>query len=233
MKSAQAFFRKALFNREAKMKKLTKIAAYAVPAYAYAIYGGNADPESINIKQNVLLKLLKAGKFLSTLIKISVDGKEQTVICRAVQRDVVKDLPIHADFLRLSERSRISLMIPVDFVNEEESPGIKKGGVLNIVRHTVEMTVPADNIPEALVIDLVEAQPGDSLHISAVSMPEGAQPTITDRDFTIASIAAPTVVTEEEEEEGEGEEGAEEGFEVDTEAEGDEGATGEDAGSEE
>ena len=91
------------------------------------VYGGNSDPETINIKQNVLLKLLKAGKFLSTLIKINIDGKEQTVICRAVQRDVVKDLPVHADFLRLSERSRIALMIPVEFVNEEEAPGIKKG----------------------------------------------------------------------------------------------------------
>ena len=184
------------------------------------IYGGNADPESINIKQNVLLKLLKAGKFLSTLIKIKVDGNEQTVICRAVQRDVVKDLPSHADFLRLSERSRISLMIPVEFINEEESPGMKKGGVLTVVRNEVELKVRANNIPEQLTVDLAGLEVSDVIRISDITLPDGAQPTITDRDFMIANISAPSVLAaadaDEEDEattEGEGEGEAEEGGE--------------------
>ena len=158
------------------------------------IYGGNADPQTISVKFNELLKLLKAGKFMSTLLNVKVDGADNRVICRAVQRDVVKDLPTHIDFLRLSERSRINLFIPVSFENEETCPGIKKGGVLTVVRHTVEMTVPADSIPEALELDLANAEPGDSLHISAITIPEGCQPTITDRDFTVATITAPSAV---------------------------------------
>ena len=172
------------------------------------VYGGNSDPETINIKQNVLLKLLKAGKFLSTLIKINIDGKEQTVICRAVQRDVVKDLPVHADFLRLSERSRIALMIPVEFVNEEEAPGIKKGGVLTVVRNEVELKVRASNIPEALTVDMTGLEVGDVVRISDITMPDGAAPTITDRDFMIANISAPSaLVAEEDAEEAEATEG--------------------------
>lgn len=176
------------------------------------IYGGNADPEAINIKQPVLLKLLKAGKFLSTLIKINVDGTDQTVICRSVQRDVVKDLPIHADFLRLSERSRIALMIPIDFVNEEGSPGIKKGGMLTVVRNEVELKVRANNIPEQITIDLEGLEIGDVVRISDVTLPEGAVPTITDRDFMIANIAAPSALSaaddeDEAEEAGEAAEG--------------------------
>ena len=175
------------------------------------IYGGNAEPESINIKQNVLLKNLKAGKFLSTLIKIKVDGNEQTVICRAVQRDVVKDLPVHADFLRLSERSRISLMIPVEFTGEDVSPGIKRGGVLTVVRNEVELKVRANNIPEQLVAKLDDLDVNDVIRISDIEMPEGAAPTITDRDFMIANISAPSALTSAESEEGEGEDGAAEG----------------------
>lgn len=174
------------------------------------IYGGNADPESINIKQNVLLKLLKAGKFLSTLIKVNVGGNEQTVICRAIQRDVVKDLPMHADFLRLSERSRISLMIPVDFINDEESPGIKKGGVLTVVRNEVELKVRANNIPEQLVVDMSTLDIGDVVRISDIEMPQGAAPTITDRDFMIANVSAPSALLSAGEDEAEGEEAAEE-----------------------
>ena len=173
------------------------------------VYGGNKDPESINIKQNVLLKLLKQGKFLSTLIKLNVGGEEQTVICRAVQRDVVKDMPTHADFLRLSERSRIALMIPVEFANEEEAPGIKKGGVLTVVRNEVELRVRASNIPEALVVDMSGLDIGDVVRISDVTMPDGAAPTITDRDFMIANISAPSALAAEddEDEDAEGVEG--------------------------
>lgn len=183
------------------------------------VYGGGKDPVSINIKQNVLLKSLKAGKFLTTLLNLKIDGEDNRVICRSVQRDVVKDLPIHADFLRLSERSRIALAIPASFVNEEEAPGLKKGGVLTIVRNEIELKVRADSIPDEIEIDLSGLEIGDTVKISDVTLPSGAVPTITDRDFMIANVSAPSaLVTEEEEEEGaegvapepaEGEEGAE------------------------
>lgn len=170
------------------------------------IYGGGKDPESISVRHNVLLKQLKAGKFLSRLIKIKVDGAEQTVICRAVQRDVVLDLPTHVDFLRLSERSRINLSIPVEFVNHEAAPGIKKGGVLTVVRPEVELRVPASAIPDHLTVDLTGLEIGDTVKISNISLPSNTAPTITDRDFMIANISAPrTMVGEDEEAEAEGE----------------------------
>ncbi|MEM0922771.1 MAG: 50S ribosomal protein L25/general stress protein Ctc [Pseudomonadota bacterium] len=155
------------------------------------VYGGGKDPVAINVKHNVLLKSLRAGKFMATLINLRVDGADNTVICRAVQRDVVKDLPIHVDFLRLSERSRINLMIPVDFQNEEDAPGIKKGGMLTVVRNEVELKVRASNIPDKIDVDLTGLNIGDTIKISDVSLPDGVKPTITDRDFMIANIAAP------------------------------------------
>lgn len=176
-----------------------------VPA---VIYGGNADPEPVSIKDNVLLKRLKDGKFLSTLIKITVDGNEQTVICRSVQRDVVKDLPIHADFQRLSERSRITLAIPIEFVNEEESPGLKKGGVLTVVRNEVEMKVRANAIPDALEIDLAGLDFNDVVRASDLTLPTGTELTITDRDFMIANVSAPSVLAAADDVDG-GEEAAE------------------------
>ena len=159
------------------------------------VYGGNEDPQTINIRHNVLLKALKAGHFMSTLIKLDIDGKPQTVICRAVQRDVVKDLPTHADFLRLSERSRVELAIPVHFINHAASPGIKRGGVLTVVRAEVELKVVASNIPDELVADLTGLDVNDVIRISDIKLPEGASPVITDRDFMIANISAPTVLT--------------------------------------
>lgn len=171
-----------------------------VPA---VIYGGGADPQSISIKDNVLLKSLKAGKFLSTLINVKVDGKDNRVICRDVQRDVVKDLPIHADFLRLSDRSRINLYIPVDFINHEECPGLKAGGVLTIIRSEVELKVTAGNIPEQLVADLTGLNIGDTLTISKIDLPKGTRTMITDRDFVIANISAPSALLAAEDEEAE------------------------------
>lgn len=156
------------------------------------IYGGGEPPQTINVKFNELLKHLKAGKFLSTLLNVRVDGADHRVICRAVQRDVVKDLPTHVDFLRLAETSRISLYIPVEFVNREKSPGLKRGGVLTVVRNEVELVVSAGDIPEKLVIDLEGTNVGDTLHISDVTLPAGAKPTITDRDFVIANIQPPS-----------------------------------------
>ena len=164
------------------------------------IYGGGEDPVVISIKFNELLKALKRGKFLSTLLNVRVDGTDTRVVCRAVQRDVVKDLPTHVDFLRLSERSRIKLHIPVEFINQGTCPGIKRGGTLNIARHDVEMNVTAGNIPEKLVVDLAEAKLGDVIKISSVALPDGTSPTITDRDFTICSIATPSGMVADEEE---------------------------------
>ncbi|MEM6621660.1 MAG: 50S ribosomal protein L25/general stress protein Ctc [Pseudomonadota bacterium] len=187
-----------------------------VPA---VVYGGNKDPEAISIKDNVLLKQLRAGKFLSTLIKLTVDGTEQTVICRSVQRDVVKDLPMHADFLRLSERSRINLAIPVEFVNEEQSPGLKKGGVLTVVRNEVELKVRANAIPEALEIDLSGLDFNDVVRASDLTLPAGAELTITDRDFMIANVSAPSALAaaDDDEADAEGGEGEAEGGEAESE----------------
>lgn len=174
------------------------------------VYGGGEEPIPVNVRQNVLLKALKRGKFLSSLLELDLDGKKVRVVPRDVQRDVVLDLPTHVDFLRLSERSRIALYIPVEFVNHGASPGIKRGGVLNIVRHEVELKVRAGAIPEKLVCDLTGSEIGDSIHISAIQLPSDAEPVIADRDFTVATIAAPSGLAAADdgdaEAEGEGEE---------------------------
>ncbi|QDL91566.1 50S ribosomal protein L25/general stress protein Ctc [Paroceanicella profunda] len=156
------------------------------------IYGGGKDPQSINVKHNVLLKQLKAGHFLSTLINVKVDGQDNRVVCRAVQRHVVKDLPIHVDFLRLSETSKINLMIPVEFVNHDKAPGLKRGGTVTVVRPMVELVVSASNIPDHLTVDLTGLEIGDVVKAHDVAMPQGARPAITDRDFVIANISAPS-----------------------------------------
>jgi len=195
------------------------------------VYGGGKDPISINIKHNVLLKALRAGKFLSTLINLQIDGADNRVICRGVQRHVVKDLPIHADFLRLSERSRINLMIPVEFENEEEAPGLRKGGVLTVVRNEIELKVRADAIPEHIIVDLSGLEIGDTVKISDITLPAGTATTITDRDFMIANISAPSVLLTKEEVEAEEAEEALEG-EIEEGAEG-EGEAEPEAGREE
>ncbi len=188
------------------------------------VYGGGKDPVAINIKHNVLLKALRAGKFLSTLINLQVDGTDNRVICRGVQRHVVKDLPIHADFLRLSERSRINLMIPVEFQNEEEAPGLRKGGVLTVVRNEIELKVRANNIPDHIAVDLTGLEIGDTVKISDITLPAGTATTITERDFMIANISAPSVLLTKEEveaaEAAEAEEALEGEIEEGAEAEG-------------
>ena len=173
------------------------------------IYGGNEPPQTINMKFNELLKMLKAGRFLSTLLNVRVDGKDNRVICRGVQRDVVKDLPTHVDFLRLAETSRIKLFIPVEFVNREASPGLKRGGVLTVVRPEVELFVTAGDIPDHIEIDLTGTNVNDTLHISNVQLPKGATPTITDRDFVIANIQAPSGLRSEDNEDADEEAAAE------------------------
>jgi large subunit ribosomal protein L25 len=171
------------------------------------IYGGGEPPQTINIRFNTLLKQLKAGKFLSTLINVKVEGTDNRVICRGVQRDVVKDLPTHVDFLRLSEKSQIALYIPIEYVNRDKSPGLKRGGVLTEVRPEIELVVTAGEIPEKIVIDLTGTEINHTIHIADVTLPAGTRPTITDRNFAIANIQAPSGLRSEE---GEAEEAAEE-----------------------
>ena len=162
------------------------------------IYGDKKAPASITIEQKVLVRHLEAGGFFNTLFDIELDGKLNRVLPRDIQLHPVTDIPEHIDFLRVTSTTRISVEVPVEFLNEEESPGLKTGGVLNVVRYNVEVSCTSDLIPTSLILDLAGTEIGDSLHISAVNLPEGVTPTITDRDFTIATIAAPTVVKEEE-----------------------------------
>ena len=168
------------------------------------VFGGDQDPVSIQVPFNELLKKLKAGRFKSTLFNLKVDGQDDVrVICRDVQRDVVKDLPTHFDLMRLRRTSRINLFIHVNFDNQETCPGIKKGGVLTIVRPEVELNVLAGDIPDHITVDLSNADIGDVLHISDVTLPEGAKPTI-DRDFVIANISAPSGLKSSDDEEEDG-----------------------------
>ena len=175
------------------------------------VYGGGSDPLPIQIPFNVLLKNLKAGRFLSTLFNLKVEGQEDVrVICRNVQRDVVKDLPTHVDFMRLRRTSKVSLFIPVAVVGEENCPGIKKGGSLTMVRPEVELRVTAGEIPEEITIDIEGLEVGDTITISSVNLPEGAKATI-DRDFVIANISPPKGLgggSDDEAEEAEAEAGA-------------------------
>ncbi len=155
------------------------------------VYGGGKDPLPINVNFNMLLKRLKQGRFLSTLYNLKVEGEEDVrVICRNVQRDIVKDLPTHLDLMRLRRTSRINLYIHVDFINHDKAPGLKRGGVMTIVRPEVELEVTAGDIPESITVDLAGKQIGDVIHIGDVDLPQGAKPTI-DRNFVIANISAP------------------------------------------
>jgi large subunit ribosomal protein L25 len=153
------------------------------------IYGEKKEPESIALDFNELRKLAQKGRFLSTVFEIDLGGKKSRVLPREVQFDPVKDFPIHVDFQRVGASSRVRVSVPMRFINEGASPGLKRGGVLNIVRHEVEVTCPPDRIPDFFEFDLTGLEIGRSIHISAVKMPEGVRPTILNRDFTIATIA--------------------------------------------
>ena len=158
------------------------------------VFGGEKDPLPIQIPFNELLKRLKAGRFKSTLFNMKVEGQEDVrVICRDVQRDVVKDLPTHVDFMRLRRSSKIALFIPVEVVGEEESPGIQKGGVLTMIRPEIELVVTASDIPEKVVADISGLEIGDVISISNIDLPAGAKPTI-DRDFAICNVSAPSAL---------------------------------------
>jgi large subunit ribosomal protein L25 len=172
------------------------------------VYGGGDDPLPIQIPFNVLLKNLKAGRFLSTLFNLKVEGQEDVrVICRNVQRDVIKDLPTHVDFMRLRRTSKVSLFIPVEVLGEDNCPGIKQGGSLTMVRPEVELRVTAGDIPEQITINIEGLEIGDTITIASVDLPDGAKATI-DRDFVIANISPPKGLGggSDDEDEAEGEE---------------------------
>ena len=156
------------------------------------IYGGSEEPLNINVKSNELLKKLNAGRFMSTLINLTVEGKTMQVICRDIQKHIVKDLPTHLDFMRLSKTARIKLFIPVVFNNQDICKGIKRGGVLTVVRPEVELLVNAMEIPSALEVDIKDFEVGDTITISNIVLPSGTETTIKGRDFVVANIQAPS-----------------------------------------
>ena len=177
------------------------------------VYGGEEPNEKISITTKELKNLINKKNFLSNVISINLDGKEQKVLTRSIAFDSVTDEPIHFDLMRIVKGGKIILEIPVKFINNDLSPGLKRGGVLNIVRRKVELRCPAENIPNELVVDLEGLDIGTSIKISSINLPENVTPTIQGRDFVIATVAAPTVVKEPEKPaegaEGETAEGAE------------------------
>ncbi len=166
-----------------------------VPA---VIYGDKKPPVTVAVAYKDAHKAIYAGGFKSHVLDLDVDGTVHQVIPRDYQLDVVKDQPLHIDFLRVSGNATLHVEVHVSFINEEKSPGLKRGGTLNVVRHTVELIAPANAIPEEVTVDLSGTEIGDSIHISAVSLPNGVKPAITDRDFTIATVVAPSGLKSEE-----------------------------------
>ena len=175
------------------------------------VYGGSEKNQNVSVSIKVLKSLMEQENFLSKIIKLKVDGKEECVLPKDISFDVITDEPIHIDFLRVVKGSSVIIEIPVKFINNEKSPGLKRGGVLNIVRRKVELKCPSENIPSELIVDLDGVDIGHSFKISSIKLPENVIPTITGRDFVIATVAAPTVIKEPEKpaEAAEGEEGAE------------------------
>ena len=165
------------------------------------IYGDGSEPVAIKMKFNYLLTKLRQGRFLQTLFNLKVEGQPDVhVICRGVQRDVVKDMPTHVDFMRVHDESRIELFVHVTFINHEASPGLKRGGTLTVVRSEVELEVTAGDIPDHITVDLTGTKIGDVIHIEDVVLPEGARATIK-RNFVIANVAAPAGLAAVEDEE--------------------------------
>jgi large subunit ribosomal protein L25 len=166
-----------------------------VPA---VIYGNKEDPTPIHVEEKALMKLLMTGHFMNSVIMVDIGGKATRTLPKDVTFDVVTDRPVHADFLRISEHAKVHVNVPVHFADEEKAPGIKRGGVLNVVRHELELVVDAANIPDEIVISLAGAEVGDSIHISQVTLPKGATSAIEDRDFTIATVVAPSALKSSE-----------------------------------
>ena len=183
------------------------------------LYGGGEDPVAISLRLPEVLKAIETGHFLSSTASLVHDGKKQMVIPQAIQMHPITDRPMHVDLFRVTAKQKIKVEVPVHFVGEEVSPGLKKAGTLNVVRHTVELLVPAGNIPESLEADVSTLEIGDNVKISDITLPGDAEPTITDRDFTIATIAGRTATADTTTEEGEEAEGEEAAAETEAEAE--------------
>ena len=196
-----------------------------VPA---VIYGNKQNPVNIHVEEKVLTKMLQTGHFLNSVVEIDTGNGVERTLPRDVQFHPVTDRPIHVDFLRLSKDAKIQVAVPVIFINEEASPGLKKGGVLNVVRHELELVCESDKIPDDIQIDVTGLEVGDSIHISSVNLPDGSVSAITDRDFTIATIVAPSAMKSDA---AEGEEGEAAAATEVTEQEA-ETAEGDDAGEE-
>tara|TARA_Y100000590_G_C15639408_1_gene984347 strand:- start:779 stop:1561 length:783 start_codon:yes stop_codon:yes gene_type:complete len=162
------------------------------------LYGGKKSNQNISLKKLHLQNIIKTETFLSKVFDLEIDGNPEKALPRDIAYDPISDEPIHIDFMRVTKGSSITLEIPVKFINSEKSPGLKKGGVLNIVRRKVELKCPAENIPNELIVDLNNTEINTSLKISTVNLPENVTPTITDRDFVIATVVAPTVLVEPE-----------------------------------
>lgn len=173
------------------------------------VYGDKKEAVSISLETKELVKAMNTGSFMSTVYTVQVGKTKHNVLPRDLQLHPVKDSPVHVDFLRVSAKSQIAVNVSVDFQNEDACVGLTRGGVLNVVRHEVELMVPAGDIPESIVIDLTKFDIGDSVHISDFDLPKGAEPTITDRDFTVATIAAPSGGTDDEAADAEGGDDAE------------------------
>ena len=159
-----------------------------VPA---VIYGNKQDPASIHVEEKALMRLLMTGHFMNSVVMVEIDGKAVRTLPKDVSFNVVTDRPVHVDFLRISEHATVHVNVPVVFVDEEESPGIKRGGVLNVVRHELELVCDASEIPDEITVSLKGTDVGDSIHISNVKLPKGVTSAIDDRDFTIATLIAP------------------------------------------
>ena len=183
-----------------------------VPA---VIYGDRQEPVAIHVEEKVLVKALSTGHFMNSVVMVDVGGTATRTLPKDVHFHPVTDRPLHVDFFRISEHSQVHVEVPVHFVNEDEAPGITRGGVLNVVRHTLELVCDAASIPEEVVIDLTGFDIGDSIHVSSIALPEGSRSAIGDRDFTIATIVAPSALKQTESE------GAEAG-EAEAESAGDE-----------
>ncbi len=162
------------------------------------LYGGKNPNQNISIQLKEIKNIINSDTFLSKVLELDIDGKKEKVIPRDVAFNVVSEEPIHIDFMRIVSGKKIILEIPVKFINHPDSPGLKRGGVLNIVRRKVELKCPAESIPDEIIVDLVGTDIGTSIKISSVKLPENVVPTITDRDFVVATVAAPTVIKEPE-----------------------------------
>ena len=158
------------------------------------IYGNKQEPVTIHVEEKALIKLLMTGHFMNSVVELNLDGKKEITLPKDVAFHPVTDRPLHVDFLRINKNAKVEVNVPVVFINEDASPGLKRGGVLNVVRHELELVCEADKIPDEIQVDVTGFDVGDSIHISVVTLPKGSVSAITDRDYTIATIVAPSAL---------------------------------------